>query len=344
MRSVLYFTVSLYLLLSVRGAWGEPSSPQRSGVEVGARVTVLDIPSLDERDGSFQVVGLLGLQWHDARARAGTWVEDAAVRELSRIWHPDLEIDNEREPRKVENQVLIVRPDGAVRWQERFSARLAAEYDLHSLPFDRQTLPIVLQTFVPGADDEAAGETRPPPSGGDGAEGSIRLVPLDGSVLRHGLQLAEWKVDGLEVLPHSVRRAASDHYSELVCNIAISRRPAFYFYAVVVPSLLVVLVSFSTLWFDPRQFNAIIGPGVSCMLVLIALNFTVSSYLPRVSYVTTLNRFSLQCYVFVFAGIVLNAYLHTIGEGERTIRLRRAARLLLPLAFLLANVAIYLVA
>lgn len=299
--------------------------PPGAEVSVATRLVILDIPTVDEKDHSFNVVGLLEMVWKDPRAKPGVYVEHVAAAQLETMWHPDLEIDNEREPRKSENQILSVKADGTVTWQERFDARLSASFDLHRLPFDSQELPIILQTFT------VADNTR------------VRLTPSPESHVKD-VSLSEWTVGGMHVTSHAADRQEADRYSELQYSVAITRRPSFYFYAIVVPSVLVVLVSFTTLWYDPRQYNAIIGPGVSCMLVLIALSFTVTSYLPRVSYVTTLNRFSLQCYCFVFASIVVNALAHALshnGDEARPQLIRRISRIMLPTAFVISNLVIY---
>ena len=293
-------------------------------VDVQTRIVIQDIPSVNEKDHTFQLTGLLELQWQDPRVAPGVYVEQQAEAALANIWHPDLEFDNERDPRKSENQVLTIREGGNVTWQERFDSQLSTSFDLRRLPFDEQHLNLILQTFSLD-------------------KGTIHLKAGAGSEISPEVVLPEWNVAGLTAQEHLAERNEANRYSELLYTITIERRPGFYFYSIVIPSLLVVLVAFASLWYDRKQYNAIVGPGVSCMLVLIALSFTMSSYLPRVSYVTALSRFSLQCYVFVFLCIMANTVVHVAmheGQDAQSNRLRKFFQILLPAGFVVSNAVI----
>ena len=292
-------------------------------VDVGLRI--LDIPLMDERQQIYKIVGVLELRWHDPALAAAdgrtarTLVESQAVTQLKKIWHPDVELDNESDPRKTENQVLIIGGDGHVEYQERFDAMLSSRLDLRRLPFDRQELRVVVQSFGLGEDQ-------------------VVLVPTLGVTIADALGVSEWRALGVgAVQGHRDEGRLQQRYSEITYTVRVQRNPSFHVFAVLIPSVLIVLVSFTTFWYDPRQLNAIMGPGVASMLVLVALNFSVASFLPRISYVTLLNRFTLACYLFVFSGILLNVIAHRLdqqGRSPRAESLRVLARYLLPPAYL----------
>src|SRR5262249_21380526 len=81
-----------------------------------------------------------------------------------------------------------------------------------------------------------------------------------------------------------------------------------------------------------------ISLGVTCMLAIIAFQFTQSGSLPHVAYLTLADLVYAVCYVATALALfiaVSESYLATHGQLERAIRVDHRARVWFPIVFLL---------
>jgi hypothetical protein len=133
-------------------------APPRRPTEVAIATYLIGLSRVSEPASAFptfDVEMFVDLSWKDehlAFASDGleprVFQEEEAEEKLSEIWSPDLEIQNEVEQRETESIELILRPDGTVEYEERFSATVHAELDLGRFPFDAQTFDLELQSFL----------------------------------------------------------------------------------------------------------------------------------------------------------------------------------------------------
>lgn len=83
----------------------------------------------------------------------------------------------------------------------------------------------------------------------------------------------------------------------------------------------------------PRNADTNIGVSTSAFLTLVAYLFAITVLLPKVSYVTRMDRFILLSTMTVFAGLlhtVANTILIKNGRKHRTERIDRWSRLVYP--------------
>ena len=87
-------------------------------------------------------------------------------------------------------------------------------------------------------------------------------------------------------------------------KINVARRATYFILKVIIPLCLIVVMSWLPRWMDPEQSGTNIGISTSAFLTLIAYLFAITVLLPRVSYVTRMDRFILLSTLTVFAGLL----------------------------------------
>ena len=118
-----------------------------------------------------------------------------------------------------------------------------------------------------------------------------------------------------------------------VFTMHVTRDSGYYIYKVFVPLVLMVAISWGTLWIPPADLNSQLVTSVTTVLTLVAFSVAISNVLPPVPYLTFCDMFFLVCFVFVLLSIgeVLIVHAQHNGAGAEVARkMRRATRSLLP--------------
>jgi hypothetical protein len=293
-----------------------------------------DVSGIDSARQTFSANLVLVLRWRDpslAHRHAET-----RTYALEKIWHPRWLIANEADSvRRSLPEAVDVAPDGSVVYRQRLLGAFSQALDLHRFPFDRETFRVHLVLpghrpeeieFVP---DEAAVAIGLPQAAGAAGE----LTLQDWRVTSVGARPLPYVVSpGLEVAGYSVEFAAE-------------RRAQYYVLRVFLPLLLIVLMSWSVFWIDPSQTAPQVSVAVTSMLTLIAYRFAVGADVPRLPYLTLLDRFILAGSLLVFLSLVEVLITTTLSLRSRIEAARavdRHARWVFPAAFAFVAAVIYL--
>lgn len=289
---------------------------------VGLDVT--NLTSINEAAETFQADGYLFARWHDPRL-AFTSREPGGPVRLYRardVWVPRLAMVNTVSQRERTDVSVEARPDGTVTYSERFSATLTSPLALYKFPFDRQSLPIVIHSVL---EDRGVVALAPDPE-------HTALVPERWSAL------AQWTITGLSSSARVVRLAAARHeLPEVEFDIHVQRHVGYYLWKVFLPLALLVLISWSIFWIDLENFSGQLSVALTIILTIIAFAFTVSSSLPRASYLTFTDAFFLISYLFVFLSTAEVLAIHrTVVLDRRAVgaRIRRTSRWVVPLGYI----------
>jgi hypothetical protein len=128
--------------------------------------------------------------------------------------------------------------------------------------------------------------------------------------------------------------------SEAHFQLSIRRKSAFYVWKVILPLLLMVILSWAVFWIEANDVATQVQIAVTTVLTIIAFAFAISGSLPRVPYLTFIDVFFLTCNLFVFIAIAELMSVHVSHRTRGTDiaeRIRRHARWLVPIAFLVSN-------
>ncbi len=301
-------------------------------LEVAVGMHIFNIASIDEVAQQFQIEGFLIAHWTDPRLAYQPKDPGDIMRFLKpgEFWMPRLEMVNAAAPRDSYDTAIRVSPDGSVNYIERFKAVLSSKFQLHRFPFDSQKLAVIIHPFVSNA------RTLRFSIAGHRAWVSSEFDSYS--------SLAQWELEAVSPRVGTTRLYDGSELSEVVFEIGVKRRYRFYLWKVFLPLLLMVVLSWSVFWVEAHDLSNQVQIAVTTILTVIAFAFAISATMPRVPYLTYIDAFFLECYVFVFLAIVELMVVHVCHRSERQadlgLRIRRVSRWLVPSAFVLCNVII----
>jgi hypothetical protein len=290
---------------------------------------IIDVSQIHEIDNTFHAQGFMELVWCDPRlafdpAEAGVreeeYLERAAAERLERIWWPDPDFENQVAPRRVENQVLIVRADGTVAYRELFVVDLKSPFDLRRFPFDRQSLLITIESFAwPASVLEFSVET-------------------DEIGFSDRLRIPEWRVESVtpSVAPRREVRDRAE-FSEFTLDIEVAREWGFYVWRLMLPLVLMVFITWIVFWLTGPSVKGRLGIAFRGLLIVIAYQFVISGSLPRLPYLTFMDSFLTLSFVLMVLTILQSLLVTRYAQSEQEAAVERlddASRWLFPIAYL----------
>jgi hypothetical protein len=306
-----------------RGASAPPPNPL-GATDVGIGLFILEVVEVNEVDNTFTVESYMDNVWCDPRRRISEepqiYVEDVAKKKLERGWMPDITLVNQVEAPVVENQELILEPDGTVEYRQKFNAKLEARYDLRRFPFDDQTLRLEVESFDWPAKD-------------------LRLRPVESAVgFSARFEIPEWRAVNVarELREHQELRDRAD-FSELLISLGVDRESGFYLWKIMVPLFLLVATSWSVFWMPGDSLSNRLAISFTGILTIVAYQFVIADVLPKVTYFTlwdVMLTFSFALMLATVAVSVLVTGLHSRRRGLAG-QIDDTARLAFPATYIL---------
>jgi hypothetical protein len=309
----------------------EPPIVDGKPVVVSVSLHVINLSKIDDSAQHFDIDGYLFARWNDPRLGYLSKGPADLIRtyRVGEIWTPRLEFVNATSPRTVHDTSISVAPSGDVTYVERFNAEMSARFELRRYPFDTQNLEIFVHPFIADANQ-------------------IIFTLRDSDVWTASefniySSLAQWDLTVMQPTLH-VHQEKSGTIAGVRFGIQVTRRSAYYVWKVFVPLVLMVCVSWGVFWIEPHDLNSQIAVSVTTILTVIAFAFAISSSMPRVPYLTYIDAFFLQCYVFVFLAFTEIMIVHVTHSSDRRrdlgLKVRNWSRILVPSAFVISNVVI----
>lgn len=286
--------------------------PPGRPVQVEVHTELAQISQIEDRDEKFNVEFYVYLSWRDPRlafdaAREG---RDKRVLPIDKVWTPEPQVMDGLGIEVQSNDSVNVAPDGTVFYRLYYHGAIGSDFDLHEFPFDRHLLSVAVEVCS-GEAHEAVFK-----AGKHSLSEGVRVLP-------HGWNLAGTSTDVvLEDYPH-----LGEKYSRYVLQIDVRRDPHYYWWAIVLPLLPIVVTSWSVFWMDPKEFNSQVGVGVTAMLTVVAYRITIDSSLPLLSYMTRMDYFLLVCQVIVFTAFLMSVVIHVCHSLETSEMIAMARRI-----------------
>ncbi len=80
--------------------------------------------------------------------------------------------------------------------------------------------------------------------------------------------------------------------------IHVKRNYAHYMFKIIIPVFLILCVAWSVLWIPTKKYEARLNTSIVALLALIAYNFSFTDDIPKLNYLTDLDRFIFLSYIF----------------------------------------------
>lgn len=298
-----------------------PNSNKPTEVAVGLYLIKFD--TFNEQTDSFTLDGYLYLTWQDKRLAFSPSQnrKNNKIYNLEESWSPNVKFLNIKGKREIAYTKLEVKPDGTVKYKERFTGEFNLETNLKRFPFDSQKITLILESL----DD-------------------IRNVNFVIDKSRTGRAkdafLTEWKIGEHRALVKARNFEVEElDYPEFIYEVTIARYYNPYIWNIFIPLLFIVSVSWTVFWSRSFESNTVIA--TSSLVSAIAFNIVIAEELPKVSYLTFINGFILIIYIFICLVIIYTVLKHLLdleNKKKLSLRIDRITRWLVPIAFGASNI------
>lgn len=319
MKILFYFLVLQLSCLSLLATdIGLP--PGERPVKLDIAFYVADLDSINTSAQSFDARFFYVVSWYDKRLAHKN--PNPVRKKLTEVWHPNIQIINQRKVFNTLPDLVKIMPDGKVSYIQAGWGIFSQALKLKKFPFDTQKISFQLVSVV--------GE---PPS-------KVQFVTSDKSLsgIADKLSIADWKIlDWKEeikpfVLKNFAKRPA------ITFSFSAERLTAYYIAKMILPLVMIVMMSWAVFWMDPLNVASNVGISITSMLTLIAYRFSADTILPRLSYLTSLDYFILASTILVFLSLVQNLTTSALtrhGKTKQSYRLDLCCRAAFPLVFFL---------
>lgn len=305
-----------------------------------------DVSRIDVATHTYEVTGQLVMEWHDDRllslfalddARTVLEFEGSAVATaLSKLWHPAVEIMNERGQRHTGVRGLDIYADGRVKLYEKFDSLAHLEGDMHFFPFVQADLRLAFSAF---AQNQAE-----------------LLLHIQRYEFEHGASADEvivgpWNFVAMTIEDTVTQRSDEPDllFSRADFVLTVQRSSLSGLSIYLLPILLIWVCSFSLLWLDIAEVNPFvasrIGGTLTLLLTTVAFQLTLEARLPSVHYLTLTSLLVYLTILLLALSISFSvAYLNYFRQAKEPARaFNRTVRWALPAFALLVTLCIMLV-
>ncbi|XP_070534368.1 glycine receptor subunit alphaZ1-like [Ptychodera flava] len=224
---------------------------------------------------------------------------------INSLWIPDLYFENAKQTEihstTKDNLFLRVYPNGDVYFSIRLGLILTCNMHLERFPMDQQRCKIEVETYSYTTQD-------------------MKLLWFEESPLQIDSEvvLPQYKIASLEYY-EITRPYTTGNYSHLIAEFILQRELGFYMLQAYIPSILLVILSWVSLWMEPGAAPARVALGITTVLALVTQGTWMRSQLPKVAYATAIDIWMVTCQVFVFAALLEFAIVYYLNSLQKII-------------------------
>ena len=184
-------------------------------------------------------------------------------------------------------------------------------FDFKKFPFDTQKLIVSISTGVSNLENVTF--LTPEPG---------VFLSIEKFIEPEINKLKAWEITNIEIKNKVVQDEKWDLYDKKIISrsqnyldieITIKREWGHYLYKVMIPIFLILCVAWYVLWIPTYKYEPRLNTSIIALLALIAYNFVFQDDIPKLEYLTDLDRFVLLSYVFccipVFSSIAFSKFI-----------------------------------
>jgi Neurotransmitter-gated ion-channel ligand binding domain/Neurotransmitter-gated ion-channel transmembrane region len=310
----------------------QPPFEDGKPIDVTIGLHIINLAAIDEVNEQFLMDAYLFARWIDPRLAYTPKGPQDQTRNYAngQIWVPQLEMINAASPRERDEISIAVSPEGTVRYAERLLVRLSSRFELRRFPFDQQRLLVIIHPFL-----------------ADGPRIKFKFDDAStwtASEFTSFSSLAQWRLISMNSQLRTAPAYSGLTVPEARFEIHVVRRSSFYLWKVFLPLLLMVFLSWAVFWIEASDLSNQVQVAVTTILTVIAFAFAISATMPRLPYLTYIDAFFLECYIYVFLAVVELMTVHVTHRSELRrdlgLQIRRFSRWVIPASFVVTNVVI----
>ena len=285
---------------------GSSIEQQSIPVQIGLRLQ--QITGIDQKQENFGIVASLRMEYLDqnlafspdtCQCRFKQFGIDKFTSFVTEkgLKMPTFTIFNQQGRRSSQNSIVIIFPNGQIIYFERFTVTLQApDFDFRRYPLDKQNFFINIDSILPKQEyvyQELEGFTE---IGAQLGEEEWIITEFDTKITKQNLTTGE----------------TSDRFS---FHFQAKRHLNYYLLRLFIPIFVIIIVSW--LPFFLRDYGKRVDIASGNLLLFIAFNFTLSNDLPRLGYVTFLDKILISMFLVSGILILLNVYLRRLEISRK---------------------------
>ena len=240
---------------------------------------------------------------------------------LDRIWTPDLFSPSEAQAPKVLGSAVWVWPHGKVWWLRKMLWTLNCDMDFTHMPRDAHNCTFVVAGFAHESTEislQFPDGTQPEPVVLSGPIKPVCMSGAGGSV--------EFSITSIEATRIVDASQSTKPNSQLVYHIQLTRGNTYYMRYVVMPTVLVVVVTWLSFWISRAAVPARIAMVIIAFLTLSGMINSALSTLPKLNGAVWLLSLQQVSLFFVFTAILEFAGANYLGRLQaRVVKATTAA-------------------
>jgi hypothetical protein len=276
-------------------------------IEVKTAIQLEQLTGVDQKQASFGVIASLWMAWTDpslafspescqCNLKTFNSIDEFVQAEGDKF--PDFSFRNLRDDLSGQNQIVAVSPDGSATYFGRFGATLSApELDLRKYPFDTQTLSIEIDSI--NSDDKYVF------TDWGKSNASDHLGNEEWDIIKFSTNASKIDVPQINAMN-----------SCFLFNSLVQRHTDYYIFRIFIPILLIIILTWLTFFLHKDYMKRIEIVGAN-LLLFIAFNFTVAADLPKLGYLTFLDRIMISTFVMTAVIFAYNVYLRWLDMNEK---------------------------
>ena len=263
--------------------------PQGIPTVVDIQLYVIDVNQIKDANQTFLTDFIVTYQWNDPRLSAaslGKSLKYCRI-DINSVWNPALNLVNMSWPvTRFYDDIVTVDDEGNVQFYQRTLGFLESPLNIEKFPFDRQTLPITFATINYSSE-----------------ELTLNVDSKDTDI-RGKLSIVGWDIKP-EISYENKTESVPDLGNVPLVDFKINaKRQSSYFVWLFMLSLsLIVFMAWCVFWIDPSQLGPQIGISTASVFTLIAFRFAISNQLPKVSFLTVMDKFVLFSTILIFLAL-----------------------------------------
>ena len=259
--------------------------PEGTPTDVSIGLYFLDVAQIDDVAQEFAADVVVQASWTDPRL-ADPGAPPTRVLPLAEIWDPEMGFLNRRAVDLIIPETVRVDPAGHVVYVQRALATFASPLDLRRFPRDEQEIGVQLVSYR-----YASGEL------------DLR-VNRTTTGRREVFSITGWQLElGTATVTPLVLPGVDLTRAGLTFRLTAQREGYYYLLTMFIPMVLIALMAWCVFWIDPSLLPSQIAISTASIFTLIAFRFSMNFSLPRVSYLTTGDRFMLAITLLVFTAL-----------------------------------------
>lgn len=304
---------------SALGGYEMPEGPE-GPFTVKMAVFIIDVDDIDAADQNFTANVFYIAGWYDPNVAER--FDKKTMIPVTEVWTPNLQILNQQKVWPTLPEIVEVNPDGLVIYRQRVWGQFSMPFDLKDFPFDTQDF--VVQFISLGRHER-----------------EMEIIQSDEvpSGLAEKFSQADWDILDFEAKSQTyvpMKSLKSLERKGFIMRFWAKRKTGYYTVKIIVPLVLIVIMSWTVFWIDPKDTATQVGVAVTSMLTLIAYRFATDSLLPKISYLTRLDYFILGSTILIFSSlieVVITSYFAKRDKLKIGRKIDLIARFLMPLLF-----------